>query len=81
MSRFPGFELTGVILPPGLVQLGHDVGVLRGEPVLKFVQSLHGPEDGRGNFEDSGFHDGEKRSARCEWLKSIPPMMGRIFGG
>ena len=41
MARFPGFEFTGEVFPPGLAQLGHDVRVLRGEPVLKFVQSLH----------------------------------------
>ena len=35
MARFPGFELTGEVVPPGLMQLGHGVGVLRGEPVLE----------------------------------------------
>ena len=44
---------------PGLAQLGHDVGMLRGEPVLKLIQGLDGGEDGRGNFESSGFHDAD----------------------
>ena len=56
MAGFPGFEFTGEVFLTGLVQLGHDVGVLGGEPVLEFVQSLHRCEDGRGDFEGSRFH-------------------------
>ena len=42
MPGLPGFELPGEVFLPGLKQLSHDVGVLRGEPVLKLIQSLDG---------------------------------------
>ena len=62
MTGLPGFELTGEILLPGLAQLGHDVGMLRGEPVLKLVKRLHRREHRRGNFESSRFHNGAEDS-------------------
>ena len=58
MAGLPGFESTGEVFLPGLPQLSHDVGMLRGEPILKLVEGLHRFEDGRGNFESSGFHNG-----------------------
>ena len=34
--------MTGEVFLPGLAQLGHDVGMLRGEPVLKLIQGFDG---------------------------------------
>ena len=64
-----GFELTGEAFLPGLMQLGHDVGMLRGEPVLKLIQGLDGGEDGRGNFQSSGFHDADGNTIPMHRLK------------
>ena len=62
MAGLPDFECTGEVVLPGLAQLGHEVGVLRGEPVLKLIERLHRREHGRGNFESSGFHNGVESS-------------------
>ena len=51
MAGRPGFEFTSDVFFPRLAQFGHDAGVLRGEPVLKFVERLHRREDGCGNFD------------------------------
>jgi len=53
MAGLPGFECTGEVVLPGLAQLGHEVGVLRGEPVLELVERLHRREHRRGNFASS----------------------------
>jgi hypothetical protein len=37
--------------------------MLRGQPVLKLIQGLHGCENGRGNFKSSGFHDVDGNTA------------------
>ena len=42
MPGFPGFELPGEVFLPGLKQLRHEVGMLRGEPVLKLIQGFDG---------------------------------------
>lgn len=42
MPVFPGIEIACEVFLPGLMHLGHDVGMLRGEPVLKLIQGLDG---------------------------------------
>jgi hypothetical protein len=39
---FPSFEMAGEVFLPRLVQPGHDVGMLRSEPILKLIQGLDG---------------------------------------
>lgn len=65
MAGLPDFECTGEVFLPGLAQLGHEVGVLRGEPVLKLVERLHRREHRRGNFESSRFHDGAESTTKA----------------
>ena len=69
MARSPSREFTGEVFLPGLTQLSHDVGMLRGEPVLKLIQGLDGREDGRGNFESSGFHGVDGSTIPMRYLK------------
>ena len=42
MAGMPGFEFAGQVLPPRRPQFRDDFRMLRGEPVLKFVQCLDG---------------------------------------
>lgn len=42
MPGLPGFELSGEVFPPRLVQLGHDVGMLCGEPILELIERFDG---------------------------------------
>ena len=41
-AGLPGFELSGEVFLPSLTQLGHDVGMLCSEPVLKLIQGFDG---------------------------------------
>ena len=56
MAGFPGFEFAGQVLPSRRPQFRDDFRILRGEPVLKFVQRLDGREDGGGDFNGFHFH-------------------------
>jgi hypothetical protein len=50
MAGLPRFEFTRLIVPARGAQLGYDLGILRGEPVLQLVESFYGGENLRGNF-------------------------------
>ncbi len=56
MARFPGFEFAGPIFPAGGTQFGHDFWILRGQPILQFVQCFHRREDRCGDFNSIRFH-------------------------
>jgi hypothetical protein len=56
MARLPRFELACRVLPAGFAQLGHDIGVLRGQPILQFVKAFHRCEDGCRDLHGIGFH-------------------------
>jgi hypothetical protein len=58
VAGFPGFEFAGQVLPSRRPQFRDDFRILRGEPVLKFVQRLDGREDGGGDFNGFRFHGG-----------------------
>lgn len=58
MAGFPGFEFAGQVLPSRRPQFRHYFWILRGEPVLKFVQRLDGREDSGGDFNGFQFHGG-----------------------
>jgi hypothetical protein len=59
VARFPGFEFASHVLPPRRAQFGDDAGMLRGEPVLKFVERFDGRENGGGDFNGIHFHGGK----------------------
>jgi hypothetical protein len=40
VAGFPGFELARQVLLARFAQLSDDFGILRGEPVLQFVQGF-----------------------------------------
>ena len=54
--RFPGFELPGQVLLAGGTQISDELGILRRQPVLQFIQSFDGRENGRGDFDSFHFH-------------------------
>ena len=56
MAGFPRFELPGDILLARGAELREDFWVLRGKPVLQFVQGLNGQQNGRGDFYGFCFH-------------------------
>ena len=56
MAGFPGFEFAGQVLPSRRPQFRDDIRMLRGEPVLKFVQRLDGGEDSGGDGNGFRFH-------------------------
>jgi hypothetical protein len=58
MAGFPGFEFASHIFPSRRAQFGDDAGMLRGEPVLKFVERFDGGENGGGDFNGFRFHGG-----------------------
>ena len=41
MTRLPAFEFARLVFLAGIAQFRDDFGILRGEPVLKFVQRFH----------------------------------------
>ena len=56
MAGFPRFELPGDILLARGAELRDDFWILRGKPVLQFVQGLNGQQNGRGDFYGFCFH-------------------------
>ena len=58
MAGFPRFEFAGRIFAPRRAQFGDDAGMPGGEPVLKFVESFNGRENGDGDFNGFRLHGG-----------------------
>ena len=58
MAWFPDLEFAGPIFAPRRAQLGDDAGMLRGKPVLKFVERFDRRENGGGDFNGFRFHVG-----------------------
>ena len=58
MTGFPWFEFASQVLPPRRAQFRDDFRILRGEPVLQFIQCLDRGEDGGGDFNGFRFHGG-----------------------
>ena len=58
MAGFPGSEFARQVLSSRGSQFRDDFRILRGKPVLKFVQRLDGRKDGGGDFNSFRFHGG-----------------------
>jgi len=56
VAGFPRFEVAGHVFAPRRAQFGDDVGMLRGEPVLKLIEGFDGRENGRRDFNGFRFH-------------------------
>jgi hypothetical protein len=56
VAGFPGFEFASHVFPPCHPQFSDDAGMLRGQPILKFVERFDGRENGGGDFNGFRFH-------------------------
>jgi hypothetical protein len=58
VAGFPRFELASHVFPSRQPQFRGDSGMLRGQPVLKFVERFDGRENGGRDFNGFRFHGG-----------------------
>ena len=71
MTGFPAFEFARLVFLAGVAQFRDDFGILRREPVLKFVERFHRRKHRHGNFNGVRCHAiklsaiGGKASASC----------------
>ena len=56
MTGLPAFEFARLIFFAGFAQFRHDFGILRREPVLKFVKRFHRRKHRHGNFNGIRCH-------------------------
>jgi hypothetical protein len=56
MTRLPAFEFARLVFFSGVAQFRDDFGILRGEPVLKFVKRFHRRKHRHGNFNGIRCH-------------------------
>jgi hypothetical protein len=56
MTGLPAFEFARLVFLAGIAQFRHHFGILRREPVLKFVERFHRRKDRHWNFNGIPYH-------------------------
>ena len=74
MARFPRLEFAGSIFCTSLLQVAHERGVLKGQPIFEFIQRIHRFQNFYRNFHDGlrRFH-GLNVDSNWERAKKIHP--------
>jgi hypothetical protein len=57
MTRLPAFEFARLVFLAGVAQFRDDFGILRGEPILKFVKRFHRRKHFHRNFNGLRCHE------------------------